>query len=94
MRRRTNSGHYIGQEFPKQRELQENYSKLIRKIYNSDNLLTPRQQQKAVMLLSGLTIYEMYSIIKSRGPKLAQTIRRLISPYRAKKRNMMKNKRK
>ncbi len=87
MRRKTSSGHYIGQEFPSQRKLTLNYTKLIRKIYNRDNLLTPKQQQKAIMSLPGITSDEMESIIKSTGPKLAQSIRKFISAHRAKTRS-------
>ncbi len=93
MRRKTSSGHYIGQEFPSQRRLTINYSKLIRKIYNRDNRLTPRQQQKAIQNLTGITSDQMDIIIKATGPKLAQEVRKLISPYRAKTRSIkQKNK--
>lgn len=87
MRRKTRSGHYIGQEFPSQRKLTLNYTKLIRKIYNKDNLLSPRQQQKAIMALPGISSDEMELIIKSTGPKLAQSIRKFISAHRAKTRS-------
>lgn len=80
---KTSSGHRIGKEFPSQRKLTENYTKLIRKIYKRDNRLTPKQQQKAIQALSGITTDEMEGIIKATGPKLAQSIRNLISPYRA-----------
>ncbi len=88
MRRKTKSGHYIGKEFPSQRQLTLNYTKLIRKIYNRDNLLTPRQQQKAIQALPGITSDQMESLMKSTGPKLAQSIRKLISPHRAKTRRI------
>ena len=88
MRYKTRSGYYIGKEFPSQRKLTENYTKLIRKIYNRDNRLTPKQQQKAIQNLPGITSDEMESIIHSTGPKLAQSIRKFISPYRAKTRSI------
>jgi len=83
MRRKTGSRHYIGQEFPKQRKLTVNYTRLIRKIYSRDIRLTPRQQQLAIMALPGITSDQLELIIKSTGPKLAQSIRKLISSYRA-----------
>ena len=81
---KTKSNHRIGKEFPSQRQLTLNYSKLIRKIYKKDNRLTPRQQQTAIQALSGITINEMECIIKATGPKLAQSVRELISSHRAK----------
>ncbi len=93
MRRKTSSGHYIGTEFPSQRKLTENYTKLIRKIYNKDNLLSPRQQQRAIMALPGITSDEMEVIIKSTGPKLAESVRKLISPRRGKTRSIKQKKR-
>ncbi len=88
MRRKTGSGHIIGQEFPSQRQLTLNYTKLIRKIYSRDNLLSPRQQQKAIMSLPGISSDEMELIIKSTGPKLAQSIRKFISAHRGKTRSI------
>ena len=93
MRRKTRSGHYIGKEFPSQRKLTENYTKLIRKIYKKDNLLTPRQQQKAIMALPGINSDMMDIIIKSTGPKLAQSIRKLISSHRARTRSIKQKRR-
>lgn len=94
MRRRTGSGHYIGNEFPRQRQLTLNYTRLIRKIYKRDNRLTPRQQQIAIQALPGITSNQMELIIKSTGPKLAISIRKLISSHRAKTRSTkQKNKR-
>lgn len=81
----TKSGHKIGKEFPSQRALTLNYTKLIRKIYNRDNLLTPKQQQQAIQSLSGITTDEMEDMIKATGPKLAQSVRDLISAHRARK---------
>lgn len=79
---RTSSGHRIGKEFPSQRQLTLNYTKLIRKIYNRDMRLTPRQQQIAIQSLSGITTNEMESLTKSTGPKLAQELRKFISAHR------------
>ena len=84
---RTKSGHRVGKEFPSQKQLTLNYTKLIRKIYNRDMRLTPRQQQIAIQSLSGITIDEMELIIKSTGPKLAQSVRKFISTHRAKSRS-------
>lgn len=94
MRHKTISGRYINTEFPTQRELQENYSKLIRKIWKRDNRLTKRQQQKAIQNLPGISSDEMESIMKSTGPKLAQSIRDIISPHRAKTRYIKQKNRK
>ena len=88
MRRKTSSGHYIGTEFPSQRKLTLNYTKLIRKIYNRDVRLSPRQQQIAIISLPGITIDEMQLIIKSKGPKLATVLRKFISAHRAKTRKI------
>lgn len=82
MKRKTDSGHYIGKEFPSQKELTKNYSKIIRQIYRSD-ILSPEEQQKAVMSLSGITRDEMEAIIKTSGPELASSIREIISKGRA-----------
>ena len=75
--KKTASGHYIGTVFPSQGKLTENYPKVIRKIDGS-RLLARKQQQKAVMLLPGITRAGMDSIIKSTGPELASSIRKLI----------------
>lgn len=88
MRHKTKSGHYIGVEFPSQRKLTINYTKLIRKIYNSDNRLTPREQQLAIQSLPGITSDQMELVIKSTGPKLVYSIRKLISSHRAKTRTV------
>jgi len=93
MRRKTNSDHYIGQEFPRQRELTLNFTKLIRKINNKHNRLTPRQKQIAIMSLPGITRYEMQLIIKSTGPALAQYVRKFISAHRAKNKKSKNRKR-
>ncbi len=85
---KTKSGHYIGKEFPSQRQLTLNYTKLIRKIYNRDMRLTPKQQQLAIIALPGITSDEMESITKSTGPKLAKTLRKFISAHRAKTRSI------
>lgn len=88
MRRKTSSGHYIGTEFPSQRKLTENYTKLIRKIYSRDNRLTPRQQQIAIQALPGITSDEMEAILFTTGPALATNIRKVISAHRAKTRSI------
>ncbi len=93
MRRKTISGHYIGKEFPSQRKLTENYTKLIRKIYSRDNRLHPKQQQLAIQALSGITSDEMECIIKSTGPSLATNIRKFISAHRGKTRSIKQNRR-
>jgi len=91
---KTKSNHRIGKEFPSQRALTLNYTKLIRKINKRDNRLTPRQQQKAIMALSGITIDEMESIMKCTGPKLAQNLRKFISAHRAKTKRIKQKARK
>ena len=87
MRRKTKRGRYIGVEFPSQRQLTINYTRLIRKIYSRDKL-SPRQQQIAIQALPGINSDEMELIIKSRGPKLAQSLRKFISSHRAKTRSV------
>lgn len=59
------------------------YSATIRAIYDKDAELTPQEQQKAIQALPGMTISDMYSVIESNGPKLAETIRKLIGKDRA-----------
>lgn len=85
---KTKSGHRVGKEFPSQRQLTLNYTKLIRKIYNRDMRLTPRQQQVAVQALPGISSDDMELLIKSTGPKLAQSLRSFISAHRAKTRKI------
>lgn len=91
---KTKSGHRIGKEFPSQRQLTLNYSKLIRKIYNRDVRLTPRQQQVAIQALPGISSDDMELLIKSTGPKLAQSLRQFISAHRAKTRKIKEQQRK
>jgi len=91
---KTKSGHRIGKEFPSQRQLTLNYTKLIRKINKRDNRLTPFQQQQAIQALSGITIDEMESIIKCTGPALAQNLRKFISAHRAKTKRIKQKARK
>ena len=91
---KTKSGHRIGKELPSQRVLTLNYTKLIRKINNRDVRLTPRQQQIAIMALSGITIDEMESIMKCTGPALAQNLRKFISAHRAKTKRIKQKARK
>ncbi len=81
MRRETKSGHSIGNEFPSQRKLTLNYSKLIRKIYGSRSL-TAKQKQNAVESLPGIKSDQMEAVIKTTGPALAKTIRAIISQHR------------
>ncbi len=85
---KTKSGHRIGKEFPSQRALTLNYSRLIRKINKRDNRLTPYQQQQAIQALPGINSDELESIIKSTGPALAQNLRKFISSHRAKTRSI------
>lgn len=94
MRHKGKSGHYIGQEFPSQRLLTLNYTKLIRKIYSRDIRLAPKQQQNAIMALPGITSDEMESIMKSRGPTLAKELRKFISAHRSKTRSVKTKNRK
>lgn len=82
MRHKTQSGHYIGQLFPTQRELTLNYTKLIRKINGSTSRLTPKQKHAAILKLPGITREQMDLIIHSTGPKLAITLREFISKKR------------
>jgi len=83
VRHETSSGHFIGEEFPTQEELQKNYSALVRKINESDIELTPKEQSVAIKNLKGLTRKEMNSIIETTGPALDESIRKLIGSDRA-----------
>lgn len=88
MRRKTKRGRYIGVEFPTQRQLTINYTRLIRKIYSRDNRLSPRQQQIAIQALPGINTDEMELLLKCTCPKLAQSVRKFISSHRAKTRSV------
>ena len=79
MRHKTKSGHTIGVEFPTQRQFQENYAKLIRKINSSTSRLSPKQKQNAIIQLPGITREDMDLITKSTGPKLAIVLRKFVS---------------
>lgn len=70
-------------EFRKQTEKTVLLSATIRAIYDTDAKLTPKEQQQAIQLLPGMTVSEMYSVIEANGPKLAESIRRLINKNRA-----------
>lgn len=70
-------------EFEKQVSKTVLYSATIRAIYDKDVELTPQEQQQAIHALPGMTIFDMYSVIKSNGPKLAETIKALIGKDRA-----------
>ena len=82
MRHKTKSGHYIGKEFPSQRQLTLNYTALIRKINNKTSRLTPKQKRIAILKLDGITREQMDLIIKSTGPKLASALRKFVSKTR------------
>lgn len=69
--------------FRKQTEKTVLLSATIRAIYDRDAQLTPQEQQQAIRLLPGMTITEMYSVIEANGPKLAESIRKLINSDRA-----------
>jgi len=69
--------------FRKQSEKTVLLSATIRAIYDKDANLSPEEQQKAIQLLPGMTITEMYSVIEANGPKLAESIRKLINKDRA-----------
>lgn len=83
MRRRTKSGHYIGQEFPELRKKMLLLTLLIRRINEDDVNLTPKEQAAAIKLLPGLPTYKMESLIPITGPTLACSIRKIISKGRA-----------
>lgn len=70
-------------EFKEQTSKQVLFSATIRAIYDQDAKLTPEEQQQAIHALPGMTITDMYSVIQANGPKLADTLRRLISKDRA-----------
>ena len=70
-------------EFRKQTEKTVLLSATIRAIYDKDAKLTPEEQQQAIQLLPGMTVSEMYSVIEANGPKLAESIRKLINKNRA-----------
>ena len=91
---KTKSSHRVGKEFPSQRQITLNYSRLIRKIYSRDVRLTPRQQQIAIQSLPGITTDEMELLTKSTGPRLATYLRRFISKHRAKTRRIKRKARK
>ena len=88
---KTKSGHNIGKEMPDLKALTLNYTKLVRKIYSRDNRLTPKQQQDAIKSLSGITTNEMEGMLKATGPKLAQSVRELISAHRGRTRRIKEN---
>ena len=54
--------------------------------------MSARAKPKAVMPLPGITRDEMDSIIKTTGPELALSSRKIISPHRAKTRTKTKTK--
>ncbi len=83
MRRKTASGHYVGQEFWAQKYQTNLVTLLIRKINEDDVNLTPYEQMLAIRKLTGLPTEKMESLIMVTGPALASTIRKLISPGRA-----------
>lgn len=83
MRRKTASGHYIGQEFPELRKKMLLLTLLIRRINEDDVNLTPKEQAAAIKLLPGLPTYKMESLIPITGPTLADSIRKIISKGRA-----------
>ncbi len=54
---------------------------------NNSRKLNARQKQLGIMNLPGITSDEMEAVIKTTGPTLAKTIRKIISPYRGKTRS-------
>jgi len=70
-------------EFKKQTSKLVLFSATIRAIYDKDADLTPQEQQQAIHALPGMTISDMYTVIEANGPKLAESIRRIISKDRA-----------
>lgn len=83
MRRRTASGHFIGQEFREQMRHTNLLTLLIRKINEDDVNLSPKDQMLAIRKLPGLPTYKMESLIMVTGPTLANSIRKIISKGRA-----------
>lgn len=83
MRRKSGSGHYIGQEFPEQFKKTLLLTLIIRRINESDVELTPKEQAQAIKMFVGLPAYKMESLIPISGPVLADSIRKMISPVRA-----------
>lgn len=67
-------------------------STYIQKIYSSDSQLTPSEQQEAVQAYEGLTAAEMQALIPLTGPKLAESIRKIISDHRARNNRTYKDK--
>jgi len=82
VRHETSSGHFVGEEFPDQAELTQNYTKLIRQV-NSDNTFTAKEKQQAIKNLKGITRAEMKAIIETTGSTLHESIRKLIGSDRA-----------
>jgi hypothetical protein len=64
---------------------------VIRKINARDVDLTPKEQAKAIKKLDGLPTYQMQRLAKQTGPKLAESIRKLISPHRARNNRTQKD---
>jgi|GEM_PF-4780187 len=66
---------------------QKALSDAVRAINESDVELTPKEQAALIKTLGGMTAREMEKLTKmffdSDGPELADSIRKLISPFRA-----------
>jgi len=72
----------IGIVFENQFKRTQAMSQVIRKIYDDDTKLTPKEQQNAIKALSGITTKDMESIIPQTGLGLTDSIRKIISEYR------------
>ena len=59
------------------------YTLLIRKIFAMDDTLSPKEQAQMIKDMDGLEASEMEEMIPLSGPKLADSIRAVISKHRA-----------
>lgn len=73
--------------FPEQVKKQLEVAAMVRLINDMDDKLTPAEQAEMIRLLPGLTAREMEQVLelhyKGEGPKLAESIRAIISAHRA-----------
>jgi len=67
-------------------------SRIIRKINAMDNQFTPYQQSQIIRKLPGLTGTQLQRMEKQTGPKLADSIRKVISRHRANNNRSQKDK--
>ena len=83
IRRRLGKDYRTGVEMDELFARTKAITKIIRKINESDNELTPQEQNDMIEALPGLTAREMEAMIPLTGPELAKSIRDVISKHRA-----------